>query len=406
MKNTILTLIFLISVPTSYGQSVTKTMKRLPDTGQNTSYTTTFGEDNDYTIHAPFFKNNGNGTVTDTITGLMWQHTDGGEMTVENAVIYCDSLTLGGKSDWRLPNAHESFSILNHQNNGPALNTTVFTKTLAEYWWTSDKQANDVTKIWVTNAGGGIGNHLKTETVSAGGARKIHVRAVRDVTVPVSIPNHFTDNGDGSISDNITGLIWQKITSGSPITWEQALSDAENLSLAGVSDWRLPNIKELQSLNDESKVNPSVNATYFSSLGVKKYWSSTSLPNQTTKAWYWDTQFGITTYDLKTATNYIICVRGGNQGTSGIGKIRDKVKNGGILPNPVTSGFYFPTEVVSTGLIQFAVSNTLGQTVFIQEPVLVNNQFYFNTESLSNGLYFLTVKENNTSFLYKFSIQK
>lgn len=101
------------------------------------------------------------------------------------------------------------------------------------------------------------------------GARKIHVRAVRDVTVPVSIPNHFTDNGDGSISDNITGLIWQKITSGSPITWEQALSDAENLSLAGVSDWRLPNIKELQSLNDESKVNPSVNATYFSSLGVK-----------------------------------------------------------------------------------------------------------------------------------------
>lgn len=56
MKNTILTLIFLISVPTSYGQSVTKTMKRLPDTGQNTSYTTTFGEDNDYTIHAPFLK--------------------------------------------------------------------------------------------------------------------------------------------------------------------------------------------------------------------------------------------------------------------------------------------------------------------------------------------------------------
>jgi len=48
-------------------------MLRLPDTGQTTSYTSTFGEDNDYTIYSPYFTLNGNGTVTDTITGLMWQ---------------------------------------------------------------------------------------------------------------------------------------------------------------------------------------------------------------------------------------------------------------------------------------------------------------------------------------------
>jgi hypothetical protein len=80
------------------------TMLRLPDTGQSNSYTATFGEDNDYNIYVPFFIVNGNGTVTDTITTLLWQQKDGGEMTIENATLYCDTLTLGGFTDWRLPN--------------------------------------------------------------------------------------------------------------------------------------------------------------------------------------------------------------------------------------------------------------------------------------------------------------
>jgi hypothetical protein len=85
---------------------------------------------------------------------------------------------------------------------------------------------------------------------------------------------------------------------------------AEGLTLGGQSDWRLPNIKELQSINDERIVSPSVSTTYFSTIGVKNYWSSTSLPNQTTRAWYLSTQFGITTYDLKTNPLYVIAVRG------------------------------------------------------------------------------------------------
>ena len=83
-------------------QPVLKTMMRLPDTGQTTSYTTTFGEDADYNFNIPFFILNGNGTVTDTITSLMWQQTDGGEMTNANAIIYCNTLTLGGYTDCRI----------------------------------------------------------------------------------------------------------------------------------------------------------------------------------------------------------------------------------------------------------------------------------------------------------------
>jgi len=281
----------------------------LPDTGETTSYTTTFGEDNDYSINIPSFTNNGNGTITDNITGLMWQQTDGGEMTIENAVTYCNNLTLGGYSDWRLPTPIEAYSILNHQNVNPAINTTYFTLTAAEYWWTSTFQVGDATKVWCTNAGGGIGNHPKSETISAGGTKKFHVRAVRTVITP-KIITRFTDNGNGTITDNLTQLIWQKVPNTTALTWEQALNYAENLSLAGATDWRLPNIKELQSLNDETLINPSINTNYFTGIGVKNYWSSTTLPNQTTKAWYWNTQFGITTYDTKTNTDYVICVKG------------------------------------------------------------------------------------------------
>ncbi len=70
--------------------------------------------------------------------------------------------------------------------------------------------------------------------------------------------NNFEDNGDGTISDLATGLMWQLEDDGRTKDWEEALSYSENLNLAGYSDWRLPNIKELQSIVDYTK---SVNTT-------------------------------------------------------------------------------------------------------------------------------------------------
>ncbi len=291
--------------------TVKKTMKRLPDTGETLGYTTTFGEDNDYAINAPYFINNGNGTVTDTITGLMWQKVDGGEMTFEKAVLYCDTLTLGGYTDWRLPNPHEGFSILNLQNVNPAIDGNAFTASgaAAEYWWTNAKQFNDSTKVWCTNSGGGIGNKPKAETISAGGTKSYHVRALRDVATPATVLSQFANNLDGTITDNLTNLVWQKIPYADSLTWENALIYADSLTLAGYLDWRLPNIKELQSINDESKINPSID-TIFKVINNKKYWSGTSLPNHTTQAWYLNSQYGITTYDEKIRRDLVLCVRG------------------------------------------------------------------------------------------------
>ncbi|MEY4315343.1 MAG: hypothetical protein RI977_720 [Bacteroidota bacterium] len=92
-------------------QSVYRTLKKLPDTGQYLSYTSTYGEDNDYAINPPNLKVSNSTMVYDSVTTLLWQLSDGGEMTFDQAITYCDTLTLGGFTDWRLPSPAEAYSI-------------------------------------------------------------------------------------------------------------------------------------------------------------------------------------------------------------------------------------------------------------------------------------------------------
>ena len=339
-------------------QSVLKSMKRLPDTGQTTSYTNTPGEDADYNINPPFYLNNGNGTITDTITGLMWQQVDGGEMTFDKATTYANDLVLGGFSDWRMPTVLELHSILHLDKNNPALNTTYFTSPTAQYWWSGQKQVNDATKAWCANAGGGVGNHPISETVSAGGAKKFHVRAVRDISSPTMIATRFLDNKNGTTNDQLTGLIWQQVPTDS-MTWEQALIAAEALSLGGSSLWRMPNIKELQSISEATIYNPSINKTYFSGISTAWYWSSTSLANQSTRAWYLDNQFGITTQALKTNKLRLLAVRSSTTVTS----VRDIANDSNAIllyPNPSIGSF---TLKADEPLGEIKIINQLGQTI-------------------------------------------
>ena len=281
----------------------------LPDTGQILSFTSTPGEDSDFLINPPSFTDNNNGTVTDNITGLMWQKIDGGEMIFEDAANYCATLNLGGKNDWRLPTSHELFDINDYSRINPALNTTYFSTTQAEYWWTSDLRADDPSRVWVVNAGGGIGAHPKSETISAGGTKRFHVRAIRGTYLYVINPVHLKDNGDGTITDNLTGLIWQQTPSANPMTWEEALVYASDLKSGGKSGWRMPNIKELQSLNDEKLIKPSFNKSYFPTISSGNFWSSTSMQNAASKAWDINIDYGIVSYNDKTVKEYVICVR-------------------------------------------------------------------------------------------------
>ncbi len=317
-------------------QEVVRSMLRLPDTGQSSSFITSFGEDADYSINVPSFEVNGDGTVLDTVTGLMWQQADGGEMTVESAEVYVDTLTLAGHTDWRLPTAHEAFSIMDLAHNNPALDPDAFAPTVAEYWWSSDHQANDANRIWVTNAGGGIGNHLKSETISAGGVKRFHVRAVRDMSAPDTLPSQFIHLQNGFATDTLTGLTWQRAHCPDTLSWENALVYADTLTVGGFTDWRLPNIKELRSICDVALIAPCLDGGVFSNEGARKYWSSTTLQSQPLKAWYVNTQFGISTYDPKTLRHDVRCVRGGDESSTLVQAAPDEFSDGvlSITPNP------------------------------------------------------------------------
>ena len=178
--------VYLPLIGLGMSEPVTSTLQpKLPDTGQVTSYTSTFGEDADYTINPPAYTVNGNGVVTDQVTGWVWQQTDGGEMTYANAITYCQNLELGGYTD--LATAHRSAALQPRRcRSQSGAEHYCFPVTTAEYWWTSNAQVNDSTKIWVVNAGGGIGPHPMSETISAGGPKRFHTRCVRSTPASVT----------------------------------------------------------------------------------------------------------------------------------------------------------------------------------------------------------------------------
>jgi Protein of unknown function (DUF1566) len=296
----------------AYGQTphaAPWTMKGIPDTGQTKHYTETPGEDSFYSINPPSYKDNGDGTVTDLVTGLQWQQVDGGEKPWDASVAYCKALDLAGKNDWRLPYVQELFTILNHESGFPAL-ASIFTKSNAQYWWAAEERVGNPEYAWATNAGGGAGAHPKKETVSSGGDKRYHARCVRGAELGKGEP-HYTDNRDGTVTDNRTGLVWQKAEGMAAATWEDALTYAEGLSLAGHDDWRLPNVKELESLSTPYAVRPTIDGEFFPDTPAALFWSSTSLAGHGEKAWTLSFSFGVVSYNPKTDKLHVRAVRGG-----------------------------------------------------------------------------------------------
>jgi hypothetical protein len=119
----------------------------------------------------------------------------------------------------------------------------------------------------------------------------------------------FRDNGDGTVSDLCTGLMWQKTMPGQYV-WQDALKYCENLSLAGYTDWRLPNIKELQSIVDYSRGLSSLDPVFEVSFSYW-CWSSTTFVGKTTNAWSIDLGTGlVVAYDGVFGYD-VLAVRGG-----------------------------------------------------------------------------------------------
>ena len=116
------------------------------------------------------------------------------------------------------------------------------------------------------------------------------------------------------MTDNKTGLVWQQ---GEPgyMTWGPALSYCEGLSLGGKTDWRLPNIKELESLTDNTRYNPAIDTAFFPGAISSDYWSSTTSVDDPDYAWFVYFSNGYVVSYYKNDLYYVRCVRGGQSGS-------------------------------------------------------------------------------------------
>ena len=115
------------------------------------------------------FTDNGDGTVTDGNTGLMWQQAEAGSMDWEAAITYCESFSLPGYTDWRLPNVKELRSIVDDRLYNPAIDKIYFPGALASYYWSSTTYADGSSDAWGVVFGSGsvhyysktIGNYVR-----------------------------------------------------------------------------------------------------------------------------------------------------------------------------------------------------------------------------------------------------
>ena len=125
----------------------------------------------------------------------------------------------------------------------------------------------------------------------------------------------------GTITDNTTNLMWQQCSNGlsgagcatgtaATATWESAITYCEGLSLGGFADWRLPNVKELKSIADMTKLNPAIDIVYFPNTVSSSYWSSTSYAGDTAGACFVHFGDGYAGSSNKTDALYVRCVRG------------------------------------------------------------------------------------------------
>ena len=109
------------------------------------------------------YQDNGDGTVTDMVTGLMWQQSVTSNKTWEQALAHCEGLDLGGYTDWRLPSAKELRSLVDTSRSNPAIDTTYFPDTPAAWFWTGTTSAYKTYDAWIVNFYfGDVDGHNKT----------------------------------------------------------------------------------------------------------------------------------------------------------------------------------------------------------------------------------------------------
>nr|WP_298143851.1 DUF1566 domain-containing protein [uncultured Pseudomonas sp.] len=298
--------------------NTTPVASRIPDTNQGSCFDSQriipcpaagqpwHGQDAQYAGATPSYQDNADGTLSDLVTGLMWQQRHNPDrLDWYSARQECSALRLGGYADWRLPSIHELYSITDYRGavgRRPYLNE-LFEIRAPDSLSQTDNFASShrpemMGQTWSATLYAGqhwdrpgmeaafFMNFLdgRIKQAPTRGREGLFHRCVRG---PAWGANAFVDNQDGSVSDQASGLTWQQRDDGRTRDWPAALAYCEALNLAGHSDWRLPNVKELQSIVDYSRPAPAIDQRYLQlSDPAAWFWSSTTLGDNIAQATY------------------------------------------------------------------------------------------------------------------------
>ncbi|WP_372756619.1 DUF1566 domain-containing protein [Mariniflexile sp.] len=266
-----------------------------------------YGQDAEYRKNKPSYADNGDGTVTDNVTGLVWQKSFE-VMSYAEAIEKVKTFNLANRTDWRIPSIKEAYSLI--QFNGvdvssnqmsslpksakPFIDTAYFdfeygsngdrvidVQLLSSTIYQGTTMGGAKTVFGVNLADGRIkgypmeglkrNNDAMNKNTSARSNNRNEIKSGERPGGPAGEKlytvrfvcgnseygkNNFKNNNNGTISDLATGLMWSQNDSQKGMNWKDALAYVQKKNkdnYLGFNDWRLPNAKELQSIVDYSR---------------------------------------------------------------------------------------------------------------------------------------------------------
>ena len=281
------------------------------------------GQNASHQGNTPKYRDNNDGTITDLVTGLIWTKTldlneDGeinslDQMTVGDALSSAKTVNIGGYTDWRIPTLKEAYSLINFEGVDVGISSKLptapkpFIDTKFFDFGYGDTSVGDrfidahiVTTTFYTGkvykflqtmfgvnfADGRIKGYPPAIGMNGLSAPKFYiyyVRGAKNYGV-----NNFIDNKNGTITDKATSLMWSQADSLKGMDWTAALKWVQKKNkenYLGYSDWKLPDVKELQSIVDYTR-SPSAST----SAAIDPTFSSTSIVDEAGDKdwpWYW-----------------------------------------------------------------------------------------------------------------------
>jgi hypothetical protein len=276
-------------------------------------------------------------TVTDNITGLVWQGCPAGlagaacigtreTHTWADALVHCDTLIWAGFDDWRLPARIELMTIVDYGTSLPAVDSSLFPVATNGYYWTSTHDPNTASgsdAAWAVHFDYGTPNQYDS-------IYSWEVRCVRGTGGPATYPRYSRwepIGGEPVVDDAATGLMWQGCVFGQTgvactgtvarSNWELALAGCEALDWGGFTDWYLPSLIELSTIVDDRLFSSEatgwrgpVDPLAFPSTPDGIAWTSTPSAGSAMNAWAVYFTFGSAdTIPKSTGTVLERCVR-------------------------------------------------------------------------------------------------